>query len=78
MASWKLNPLPKVRVIQENAVLAALRSKRSYNEVKDIANKVTNPKQISNGKVKQRKQQAPHGIGFQATCEYKSPTLTST
>ena len=54
-------PNSKPSTVQSSAVLTALRERKSWNEIKDITEKVANRKRISNEKIKQQKVFEPKG-----------------
>ena len=53
------NPLTKPSEIQSIAILADLREQKGWDEVKKTVESVTNIKDISNEKIKQKKKLAP-------------------
>ena len=57
--------------IQSNIILSDLRSKKGWEEVKKTVKKVTNIRNISNEKVKQKKTTQPRGQSFEAIHELK-------
>ena len=63
---------PKIRPsqIQGNAILTAIRKRKSWKEVKKVAKQVTDKRAILNEKIKQRQQTLPYGEGYEAIREY--------
>ena len=58
-SSIATNPFTKPSEIQSYAILADLRQRKGWDEVKKTVESVTNIKDISNEKIKQKKKLAP-------------------
>ena len=72
--SLRIDLKMKPSSVQGNAVLAAMRNRKSWEEITKTVKKVTNKKAISNEKIKQRQKLQPLGTGFSAVEEYKKFT----
>ena len=55
--------------IQGNAILTAIRKRKSWIEVEKVAKQLTDKRAISNEKIKQRQQALPYGEGYEAIRE---------
>ena len=66
-----MDPKIKHLQIQGNAILTAIRKRKSWNEVEKVAKQVTDKRAISNEKIKQRQHILPYGEGYEAIREYK-------
>ena len=66
-----VDPNTRPAEIQSNIILSDLRSKKGWEEVKKTVKKVTNIRNISNEKVKQKKTIQPRGQSFEAIHELK-------
>ena len=68
------DPQIKSSTIQGTAILSAMTSRKSWQEINMIIKKMTDKKTISNEKIKQKRQIEPHGTSYAALCEYKKNT----
>ena len=66
-----MDPKIKHLQIQGNAILTAIRKRKSWNEVEKVAKQVTDKRAISNEKIKQIQQTLPYGEGYETIREYK-------
>ena len=72
--AMNVDPQIKPSTIQGTAILSAMRSRKSWQEIDMIVKKVKDKKAISNEKIKQKQQIEPHGTSYAALCEYKKYT----
>ena len=73
-SSIAVNPSVKPSTIQGNAILADMRSRKSWNDVQTTVKRVANKRAIANEKAKQKKQVLQKGDNFEAVKEYKKYT----
>ena len=71
-SSIATNPFTKPSEIQSYAILADLRQRKGWDEVKKTVESVTNIKDISNEKIKQKKKLAPQQNIFESIRDLKS------
>ena len=71
-----MNVYPQIKpsTIQSTAILSAMKSRKSWQEIDMIVKKMTDKKAISNEKIKQKRQIELHGTSYAALCEYKKYT----
>ena len=71
-SSIATNPFAKPSEIQSNAILADLRQRKGWDENKKTVQSVTNIKDISNEKIKQKKKLTPQKNIFESIRDLKS------
>ena len=72
--NWYLKKSLDFKEIQGNAILTAIRKRKSWEDISRIVKRVTDKKAISNEKIKQRQKIFPIGETYKAVKEYKTYT----